>query len=185
MTSSAARAEPIRLSYAISDEEQRAAVRELVRAEPRVRWARFIAGLLPIVLLAWSLLAGWPIEIALLRNVFWIVLALLALTAYVPWTVRSVVRAIRRADPAWDRDQTLTIGEEGLHLESAAETTDIPSSAVRRAVETPGLVLIYIGAARVLFLPARVVALEADPADLRRVLRAKLGDRLRTRGLPD
>ena len=177
MSSSIAPVTPIRLVYAVGDAEQRAAIRELVAAEPQVRWFRIGAGLLPIVMVMWSMSTGWSLGMALFRNVFWIVLAVLALTVYLPWTVRSIVRAIRRADPEWDREQAVTIGEQGIRLESAAETTEIPWTAVRRAVERPTIVLIYIGAARVLYLPSRIVSAQADLRELRRVLREKLDDR--------
>jgi hypothetical protein len=177
MSSSIAPVTPIRLVYAVGDAEQRAAIRELVAGEPQVRWFRIGAALLPIVMVTWSMSVGWSLGMALFRNVFWIVLAVLALTVYLPWTVRSIVRAIRRADPEWDREQAVTIGEQGIRLESAAETTEIPWTAVRRAVERPTIVLIYIGAARVLYLPSRIVSAQADLRELRRVLREKLDDR--------
>jgi hypothetical protein len=152
-------------------------VRDLVSGEPQVRWIRIGAALLPIVMVALSMSAGWSLGMALFRNMFWIVLAVLAMTVYLPWTIRSVVRAIRRADPDWDREQVVTIGEQGIRLESAVETTDIPWTAVRRAVERPTIVLIYIGAARVLYLPVRIVSLQADLTALRCLLREKLGNR--------
>lgn len=177
MSASIAPAGPIRLVYAVGDADQRAAIRELVVGEPQVRWIRIGAALVPLVMVAWSMSAGWSLGMALFRNAFWIVFAVLVLTVYIPWTVRSIVRAIRRADPDWAREQTVTIGEHGIRLESAAETTEIPWAAVRRAVERPTIVLIYIGAARVLYLPVRIVSSQADLPGLRRVLREKLGDR--------
>ena len=177
MSPSMAPAGPIRLVYAVGDADQRAAIRELVAGESQVRWIRIGAALVPVVMVAWSMSAGWSLGMALLRNAFWIVFAVLALTVYIPWTVRSIVRAIRRADPDWDREQTVTIGEHGIRVESVAETTEVPWTAVRRAVERPMIVLIYIGAARILYLPVRIVSAQADLRRLRRVLREKLGDR--------
>ena len=78
--------------------------------------------------------------------------------------------AIRRADPEWDREQVVTLSDSGIRLESVSETTDIPWTAVRRASETPEIVLIHIGAARVLYLPVRIVTLQADLAALRHLL---------------
>lgn len=177
MTSPDAPSARIRLVYAVNDAEQRAAIRELVRGEPQARWIRLAMVALPFVMVALSVASGWPLDIALFRNAFWIVLALLALFVYIPWTVRSIVKAIRRADPEWDREQVVTISDSGIRLESVSETTDIPWSAVRRASESPEIVLIHIGAARVLYLPVRIVALQADPAALRHLLRTKLGSR--------
>jgi hypothetical protein len=167
-------AEPIRLVYSVTDADQRAAVRASVMSEPQVRWTRNIALVLPIVMVAWSLSAGWSLGLALFRNAFWIVLALLFLFAYVPWTVRSIVRAMRRADPDWRREQEVAIGADGIRIASSAETTEIPWSAVRRASETRDVVLLHIGA-RILFLPKRMVASQSSPAALRRLLRARLG----------
>lgn len=177
MTGPLAFAPPLRLAYSVNDADQRAAIRAIVVAEPQVRWTRVAVAVLPFVMVAWSLSAGWSPGLALFRNVFWIVLAILGVFVYVPWTVQSIVKAIRRADPDWSREQVMTFGQQGIRLESAVETTDIPWSAVQRATETDEVVLIHIGAARVLFLPMRVVAGEVDPATLRRFLRARLGPR--------
>jgi hypothetical protein len=167
-------AESIRLVYSVSDADQRAAVREIVLAEPQVRWTRIIALVLPFVMIAWSLSSGWSLGLAVFRNAFWIVLAILFLFVYVPWTVRSIVRAMRRADPDWAREQAVTIGPDGIRIASAAETTEVPWSAVRRASETRDVVLIHIGA-RVLYLPKRILSSQSDPAALRGLLRARLG----------
>jgi hypothetical protein len=168
---------PVRLVYGVNDAEQRAAIRELVRGEPQVRWIRRAMLAIPFVMVALSVASGWPLGIAVFRNAFWIVFALLALFVYVPWTVRGIVKAIRRADPDWDREQVVTLSDSGIRLESISETTEIPWSAVRRASETPEIVLIHIGAARVLYLPVRIIALQADAAALRHLLRTKLGSR--------
>lgn len=176
MTGPAVPAEPIRLVYAVSDADQRAAVRAIVMSEPQVRWTRIIALVLPVAMVAWSLSSGWSLGLALFRNAFWIVLALLLFFVYVPWTVRSIVRAMRRADPDWMREQEVTIGAGGIRIASAAETTEIPWSAVRRASETRDVVLIHIGA-RVLYLPRRIVVSQSDPAVLRCLLRDRLGPR--------
>lgn len=177
MTSAEASRDPIRLVYGVNDADQRAAIRELVRREPQVRWIRLAMLAIPFVMVGLSVASGWPLGIAIFRNAFWVVVALLALVVYVPWTVRSIVRAIRRADPEWDREQTVTITDSGITLESVSETTEIPWSAVRSATETPEIVLIHIGAARVLYLPLRIVSSQADPAALRHLLRTKLGSR--------
>lgn len=168
---------PLRLVYGVNDAEQRAAIRELVRGEPQVRWIRLAMLAVPFVMVALSVASGWPLGVAVFRNVFWIVFALLALFVYIPWSVRSIVKAIRRADPEWDREQVVTLSDSGIRLESVSETTDIPWTAVRRASETPEIVLIHIGAARVLYLPVRIVTLQADLAALRHLLRSKLGSR--------
>lgn len=166
--------EAIRLVYAVNDADQRAAIRTIVRAEPQVRWTRLAALVLPVVMVAWSVESGWPVGVALVRNAFWIILALLFLIVYIPWTVRSIVRAMRRADPDWEREQAVTIAAEGIRIVSPAETTDVPWSAVRRATESRDVVLIHVGA-RVICLPIRVVRSQADPRALRRLLRARLG----------
>lgn len=166
--------EPIRLVYSVNDADQRAAIRAIVLSEPQVRWTRLGALLLPVVMIAWSLSSGWSLRLALFRNVFWIVLALLFLFAYVPWTVRSIIKAMRRADPEWEREQEVTLNADGIRIASPAETTDIPWNAVRRAAEARDVVLIHIGA-RILYLPMRIVASQSDPAALRRLLRARLG----------
>ena len=85
---------------------------------------------------------------------------------------------MRRADPDWMREQEVTIGGGGIRIASAAETTEIPWSAVRRASETRDVVLIHIGA-RMLYLPKRIVASQSDLAALRDLLRARLGPNAR------
>lgn len=173
-----AEAESIRLVYAVTDADQRAAVRAIVLSERQVGWTRIIAVVLPFAMVAWSLASGWSLGLALFRNAFWIVLAHLVLFAYIPWTVRSIVRAMRNADPHWMREQEVTIGGEGIRIASNAETTEIPWSAVRRAGETRDVVLIHIGA-RMLYLPKRIVASQSDLAALRDLLRARLGPNAR------
>jgi hypothetical protein len=173
--------EPIRLVYAVSDADQRAAIRAIVMAEPQVRWIRLAMLVLPFVMIAWSVSSGWSLGTAIVRNLFWIVSALLGLFAYLPLTVRSIVKAMRRADPGWDREQMVSLGADGIRLESAAETTAIPWSSVRRASETGEVVLIHIGAGRVLYLPIRIVASQADLGALRDLLRARLGPNARLR----
>ena len=180
MTSPAVSGDAIRLVYSVNAEDQRAAIRAIVLAEPQVRWTRIAVLVLPFVMVAWSLASGWSLGLALFRNSFWIILALLGLLVYVPWTVRSIVKAMRRADPEWEREQAVTIGDEGIRIASPAETTDIPWSAVRRAAETDEVVLIHIGA-RVLYLPMRILAAQSDPEALRRLLRARLGSSARLR----
>ena len=170
-----ASSEPIRLVYAVNDADQRAAIRAIVLADPQVRWIRLAMLALPFVMIALSLSSGWSLGLAIFRNLFWIVFALLGLFAYVPWTVRSIVKAMRRADPEWEREQMVSLGEEGVRLESAAEKTEIPWSSVRRATETGDVVLLHIGAGRVLYLPIRIVIAQASLAAVRGLLRARLG----------
>ena len=173
--------EPIRLVYAVNDADQRAAIRAIVLAEPQVRWIRLAMLALPFVMIALSLSSGWSPGLAIFRNLFWIVFALLGLFAHVPLTVRSIVKAMRRADPEWDREQMVSLGEEGIRLESAAEKTEIPWSSVRRATETGDVVLIHIGAGRVLYLPKRIVSSQANLAALRDLLRSRLGPNAKLR----
>lgn len=183
MTDPAQLAEPITLVYSVTDADQRAAVRAIVMSEPQVRWTRIAAVALPFVMVAWSLASGWSLGVALFRNAFWLVLAALVLVVYIPWTVRSIVRAMRRADPDWAREQVVAIAGEGIRIASSAEMTQVPWSAVRRASETRDVVLLHIGA-RILYVPKRVLASQSDPAALRRLLRARLGPNARLREEP-
>lgn len=171
--------QPIRLVYSVSDEDQREAVLAMVTRQPVVRSLRVAAVVVPLVMVAWSMSAGWPLGAALFRNTFWLVLGALQLLFAVPLTVRAAVKAVRRADPAWAEEQVVSVDETAIHLDSASARADIPWTTVERATEGRRVILLYFGAGRVLYIPMHVVVEQGMLPRLRRRLREKLGTRAR------
>ena len=165
----------VRLVYPVTDEDQRTAVRALVAAQPIVRWTRIAAVLIPVAMVAWSMSAGWSFGMALFRNIYWLVAGSLLLLFHVPFTVRSALRAVRRANPTWAEEQVVSFDEASIRMESASSRSEIPWSEVRRANESANVILLHFGAGRVLFVPRHVAASQGMLEPLRRLLRAKLG----------
>lgn len=172
---------PIRLVYPVTAKDQREAVRAIVLRQPPVRWTRAVVALLPIAMVAWSMSVGWSLGLALFRNVFWIVFASLYFLIGIPLIVRAGVLAVRKADPAWNEEQVVSIDETGFRLASASAQIDIAWSEVRRAAESPAVFLVYFGTGRVFFIPSHVVSAHGVLPALRALLRDKLGERARLR----
>lgn len=181
MSPEAAGTTPIRLVYPVTAKDQRDAVRAIVLRQAPVRWTRAVVALLPVAMVAWSISAGWPLGLALFRNMFWIVFASLYFLIGIPLIVRAGVLAVRKADPAWREEQVVSIDETGFRLASASAQLDIVWSEVRRAAESPAVFLVYFGAGRVFFIPSYVVSAHGMLPALRALLHDKLGVRANLR----
>lgn len=171
--------QPIRLVYSVSDEDQREAVLAMITRQPVVRSLRIAAVVVPALMVAWSMSAGWSPSAALFRNTFWLALGALQLLFAVPLTVRAAVKAVRRADPDWAEEQVVSVDETAIHLEGASARAEIPWATVERAIEGRRVILLYFGSGRVLYIPVHVVTEQGMLGRLRRQLREKLGARAR------
>ena len=171
----------VRLAYPVTAEDQRAAVRAIVMRTSSVRWMRLLVLVLPPVMIGWSLASGWPLGLAVVRNVFWIVFAALYLLAGIPMLVRAGVKAVRKAYPHWAEEQVVTLGDAGIRLTSPSGAADIAWDDVEAAVETRDVFLIQFGPGRVFFIPRHVAASQGMTGALRQVLRERLGGRVRLR----
>lgn len=174
----------VRLTYPVTAEDQRAAVRAIVLRTPSVRWMRLLVLALPPVMIAWSMASGWPLGLAVFRNVFWIVFAALYLLAGIPMMVRSGVKAIREAYPAWAEEQVVTMDQSGIRLTSPSGTTDIAWDDVQAAIEARDVFLVQFGPGRVFFIPRHVPSSQHMMDPLRQLLRDRLGARARLRASP-
>jgi hypothetical protein len=170
---------PLRISFPVGDEDQRGAIRALVVRQPLIRWVRVGAVVIPVLMIAWSMSAGWPFHLAVFRNLFWIVVGALELLFLVPMSVRKAVEASRRADPHWAEDQVLTLGDATLELQGASTRSEVPWSQVERAVETRDVLLLYTRTGRVLYIPVRAVVEQTMLPKVRALLRSRLGARAR------
>jgi hypothetical protein len=171
----------VRLTFPVTAEDQRAAVRAIVLRTPSVRWMRILVLALPPVMIAWSMASGWPLGLAIFRNVFWIVFAALYLLAGIPMMVRAGVRAVRKAYPEWAEEQTVTLDQSGIRLASPSGTTDVAWDDVQAAAEARDAFLVQFGPGRVFFIPRHVASSQGMIDPLRQVLRERLGARARLR----
>lgn len=170
---------PIRLAFPVSADDQRRAARAIVEQHPVLRALRIGVLVLPFLMIAWSWSSGWALPVAIFRNLFWIVFAALFVFLGVPMNVRSLVKAMRRADPQWDAQQALLLDDEGIHLLTPPQLLDVPWQEVGWAVETNGVFLLRLGKPRMLFIPVRAAMAQQALDPLRRLLRTRLGSRAR------
>ena len=169
---------PVRLLFPVSAEDQRRAARGMFAQQPVLRALRLAALVLPFVMIAWSMSAGWPFAIAVFRNLFWIVFALLYGFLMTPLSVRVLVRTMRKADPDWAAEQEVLLDETGIHLLTPPLLLDAPWQDIDWAVEKESTFLFRSGR-MLLFIPVRAAAAQQVLEPLRLMLRNRLGTRYR------
>lgn len=171
----------VRLVYPVTADDQRRAVRAIMLRAPSVRWTRIAAAVLPPVMIAWSMSSGWSFGLAVFRNMFWIIFAALYFLLGMPMMVRAGVRAVRKADPAWNEEQTVEMDDGAIRLLSASARVDIAWDDVQAAAESPDVLLVQFRPGRVFYIPTQAAASQGMLDRLRQLLRDKLGARARLR----
>ena len=125
-------------------------------------------------MIAWSMLDGWPLGIALFRNIFWVTLALIEYALGYRIATWQAVRVMRKLDPNWAEEQSIEFDDSGVLMRSASSSFSFRWSELRRVVETNHVWLIYVGT-KVAFIPLRVPR-DAGVLDrLRQFMKEKAG----------
>jgi hypothetical protein len=171
----------VRLAFPVTADDQRAAVRAIVTQAPALRWMRIAVLVLPPGMIAWSMASGWPLGLAIFRNMFWLVFAALYLLAGIPLMVRAGVKAVRKANPEWAEEQLVAMDGSGIRLTSASADIEIAWRDVRSAVETRAVFLVFFGTRRVFFIPGHAASSQGVLPQLRQLLHDRLGTRARLR----
>ena len=164
----------IRLAFPVTAEDQRHAASAIAARVPLLRWLRIGLPIVAVVMVAWSMIEGWPLGLALFRNVFWISLALVQVLLGPPLATRQAVRVMRQQDPNWAEEQTIEVGDAGVVMHSPSSRFEFGWSELRRVVETRHVLLLYVGT-KLAFIPLRVPAAAGVLGELRRLVEAKLG----------
>ena len=148
---------------------------------PFFRWAPIVLSMIATGMVAWSMSDGWPLGLAIFRNVFWIAMAGVQITLGVPIGTWQAVRGMRKADPEWAEEQTIELDDAGIRLASPSSQLALQWSELRRAVETRHTLLLYIGT-KIMFIPLRAATAAGVLQQLRELVERKLGRAIDQRG---
>lgn len=121
---------------------------------PRAGWADFL-----VRISVWLLmLAAW----------FWL---------YV-WIIGPLAaRQFEKQRPDAPHPNSVTLDETGYQVTSFSATTHLQWPGIRRAVETPEFLLLYLTKHHAYYLPKRAIPSADELHAVRRLLREQLGDR--------
>ena len=157
-----------------------AAARVALARHGSARVLGWVLLLVPFLGLGTALLRGWPAAAAVkfalpVLGLCWGTYFLgHPLAAW--WLARS---AQARAEAA-GLDRTVTLDEAGVELSTTAGSARIPWGAIASIRETPGTFILTLAASRMLILPKRAMAGEAQVDQVRRMIAAEVA---RARGV--
>ena len=170
--------EPVRLSFTYTEDEYVSAARFFFSRETETQFRRYLS----LGFLAFALFIAW------LADDFYVTAAvlfsgLLVLARY--WYVYSVLpRSYFRRNPKFREPHELTFADDAILFRSRDMASRLEWGFYTKALETPEHFFLVYGGDMVSLLPTRVFRDRRQEAELRELLRRKLGPGLETYGLP-
>lgn len=162
---------------------------EFVRAHRAVQrngespWRHTVKALAGLALISAivCMVAGYVLRAPRWANVFYVVSIWSLLMALYFWlfswiAVKWAARQQEKQRPDFAHPLSGALDESGYVCESFSGTTRLKWDGVRRVVETPEFLLLYIMKQYAYYLPKRAIPAD-DLAAVRRLLREQLGDR--------
>jgi YcxB-like protein len=131
----------------------------------RIWWLRYLPLfmlLLPLVIVAVSVLSGRSLREALITDSADIVLFPLLGFVVLPWQNKRAIPKRLRSNPALGGLQTISFTDEGITLKAQAAASSVQWPVLLRIVETPQYFLFYTLPNQTFFLPVASIS----PSDL-------------------
>ena len=165
--------QPLSFEFMLDEAEQVRVGRLVDRRRRKLHWWRLLGLTLVLVPVVCTVLLGWPL--ASLTQYLVALAVVSALALMVPLIQRWQVQRMFRESPALRGPLTYELKPSGFALRTPLTSAEVSWDAIREAIETPDMFVMFLTQRFAYYIPKRVIGSRAS--ELRAFLADRLGDR--------